>query len=146
MEIKVKYTAKNGAEFDDPFDCERYEKMLSEKPGTIGYILKHMKTYYKETDYFIGILFYLENGAFNAYSRTTIDLSGNYEGELVTQTMKDVQGILKSTVKEVIRFLEGKDKSLPCGGSIIVSEDIEFKTYNASEFNCDKVFHPELKR
>ena len=50
MEVKVKYIAKDGREFDDPFECEKYEEMLSEKYGTIGYVLKTLKTLYNHSD------------------------------------------------------------------------------------------------
>ena len=145
MEVKIKYKAKDGIEFDDPFICEKYEETLSEKYGTLGYVLKSLKTLYNETDYFVGVLFYRENGVFSTFARTTIDFSDIYDGEFVTQAMMEAEQRVTTTVKDVITFFEKKDKSIPCGGSIVVADNKEMKRYGAAEFNCDEVFHPNEK-
>ena len=36
MDINVIYTAKDGRRFNDPYECEEYEKRLGTEPGRVG--------------------------------------------------------------------------------------------------------------
>lgn len=122
MDIEVKYRAKDGMCFDDINACEKYEKSLITQPGSLGYFLEQLKKS-KETDYFTGIIFYKENGKLSFYSRAQVDLSDLYEGEIITQTMKDVQTRMTSTVKQALEFFKGMDPSISCGGSYMISSN-----------------------
>jgi hypothetical protein len=36
MDINITYTAKDGTQFHDPYECEEYEKRLGTKPGSVA--------------------------------------------------------------------------------------------------------------
>ena len=143
MEVKVKYIAKDGREFDDPYDCESYEKLLQKKPGTVGYFLNFLKKKCKETDYFYGVIFYRDKDGFHTYARSTVDLSEQYDGEYITQAMKEAQEQVTTTVKDVINFFEKKDNSFYCGGSFVWGEDIAFSNCSSANITSEKVFNPK---
>ena len=139
MEIEIKYRAKDGMCFDDINACERYEKSLLTQPGSLGYLLKKLKEH-KETDYFTGIIFYKENGKLNSYSSAQIDLTDIYEGEIITQTMEDVQTRTTSTVQRVLNFFKDKDPSISCCGSYLISSDPCMVKCTGNNITCDDVF------
>ena len=139
MDIEIKYRAKDGLYFDDINACEKYEKSLQTQPGSLGYFLKKLKEN-KETDYFTGIIFYKEDGMLNCYSRAQMDFTDLYEGEIITQAMKDVQTRMTSTVKQVLDFFKGKDPTISCGGSYIISSDARMVKCTGNNIACYDVF------
>lgn len=126
MEVKIQYKAKDGRVFYDPYLCESYEKSLEKGPGTLGRFLNLLKGY-KESDYFIGIIYYRENNDVKTLSVYTMDFSDLYEGEYVTQAMQDAQKRVTVTVGNVLDFFKDIDNSIPCCGSFIISPTMDMK-------------------
>jgi hypothetical protein len=61
METEIKYRAKDGRVFDDPFKCEDYENTLGISPGTIGDVLQFLEKE-PEDKHVSGILICKHNG------------------------------------------------------------------------------------
>ena len=139
MEVVIKYKARNGMEFDDPYDCEKYEKILAKMPGTLGYFLANLEEF-KDTDYFAGIVFYKEKDAPSVYSRCNLDFSDLFEGEIITQPMKEAQNRVRSTVGDLRKFFKDKDHTIPCGGAYVCSPDPLMTTGKAGHVDCTEVF------
>lgn len=139
MQVKVRYIAKNGVEFDDPYQCEQYEKLLDCEPGTTGYLLKNLEQFDDE-DLFDGTLCFKKKGCgAQYYSRTNIDFSDLYEGEFVTQAMKEAQERATTKVKDVRTFFGGFTPETACGGFYSVFKKNTQKC-TICRMNCDKVF------
>ena len=138
MDIEIKYRAKDGVCFDDINECEKYERYLQNQPGSLGYLLNKLKAL-KETDYFFGIIFYKENGDVKSFSGASIDLSEYYEGEIITQAMRDVQRRVTCTIGQVLEFFKDKDPSIFCGGTFLVSSDLRMKHCTGDSITCYEV-------
>ena len=55
MDINVIYTAKDGRQFNDPYECEEYEKRLGTEPGTVARARIDLKAL-GENEYVFGML------------------------------------------------------------------------------------------
>ena len=55
MDIDVIYKAKDGMRFNDPYECEEYEKRLGSEPGTVGRARIDLKAL-GENEYVFGLL------------------------------------------------------------------------------------------
>ena len=144
MEVKLKYKAKNGMEFDDPYMCEQYEKMLDYEDGTVGYFLKNLEQFDDE-DYFDGTLCVKAKDSEGLYySRKNLDFSDLYEGEFITQTMKEAQERATTKVKDVRDFFGKFDADALCGGLYAVYKAPNAK-YSIWRIPCDKVFNAVYK-
>lgn len=142
MEVNIEYKAKDGKVFSDPYLCESYEKVLEKEPGTLGQLLQAFKQF-KETDYFSGIIYYRENGNTESLVACTVDFSDLYEGELVTQAMKDAQNRVRITVGKILNFFKDKDYSIPCSGSFLISPNMNLSGYTIIHLSNNKVFEQE---
>ena len=144
MEIEITYKAWNGMEFKDPYACEQYEKTLAKFPGTVAYLLEHIEQF-KDTDLFTGTLMYKEKGKHTVYfTRTNIDFSDLYEGEMVTQAMMDAQMRVTNTVGDVRRHFSKMDPGTPCGGTFIIQKNPS-SLVAASYIDCSSVFEAARK-
>lgn len=140
MEIDITYKAKDGMEFSDPYLCEQYEKNLDKAPGTVGYFLGRLDQF-KETDFFTGTIIYKEKDQpASFYTRTNIDFSDLYEGEIVTQAMKEAQMRVTNTIADVRRHFEKIDLSTPCGGTCIISKDHGISSGALITLSCNPVY------
>ena len=139
MEVNIEYKAKDGKVFSDPYLCESYEKALENKPGTLGCFLNTLEEF-KKTDYFCGIVYYREDDKVQTLAVYSIDFSDIYEGEIVTEAMKEAQRRVSSTVGNVLEYFKDKDKSIPCCGSFVISSDIKMTNCNLFHYANKKVF------
>ena len=139
MEVVIKYKAKNGLEFDDPYECEQYEKILDKTPGTLGGFLARLDEY-KDTDYFAGTIFYRVDDKVCSICRCNFDFSDLYEGETITQSMKDAQNRVRCTIGDIRKTFKDIDPYTPCGGTYFVSSDPLMNEGRGSNIDCSKVF------
>jgi len=146
MEIEITYKAWDGMEFKDPYVCEEYEKALSKFPGTVANLLKLLDKY-EETYLFSGTLIYKEKDKeANYYSRTNIDFSNLYEGEMVTQAMKDAQMMATNTVGDVRNHFSKVDPGTPYGGTFIIQKDHNSSQVIFQAVDCKPVFKEAWKQ
>ena len=146
MEIDIIYKAKDGTEFSDPLICEEYEKSLDTLPGTLGYFLRQLDQF-EESDLFTGTMMYKEKDKqVTFYMSVNMDFSDIYEGEIVTQAMKEAQRRATSTVAGVRRHFNGIDLSTPCGGTFVVSKRSDGQPVMGISIPCDPVFEAANKQ
>ena len=72
------------------------------------------------------------------------DLTDYYEGEIITQTMKEVQNRLTCTVGRVLDYFKDKDPSMFCGGSYLVSSDPHMVKCTGDTITCYEVLKPDI--
>lgn len=145
MEVKIEYKAKDGTVFTDPYLCESYEKSLEKQLGTLGGFLNFLKDY-KETDYFSGIIFYIENEKINTLCALTVDFSDLFEGEFVTQAMKEAQRRVTATVGNIIEFFKDKDLTIPCSGSFFISSDKSMSNNTYAHFSNNELYNKKYSK
>ena len=139
MEVNIEYKAKDGKVFTDPYLCETYEKSLDKMPGTLGSFLDTLEEF-KKTDYFCGIVYYREDDKVQTLAAYSIDFSDIYEGEIVTEAMKEAQRRVSLKVGNVLDYFKDKDKSIPCCGSFVISSDIKMNNSTLFHYGNNGVF------
>lgn len=129
MEVeKIIYKAKDGRLFNDPLECEDYEKSLGVLPNSIGDLINQLEKEHVKGDYMTGIIIVKEsNGQTSIYAESTVNIDDKLEDYVNVENLKEEQRYLTAKVDDVVKFLKKLDKDRPCQYMIVYSKNIDFQ-------------------
>ena len=105
MDINVIYTAKDGRRFNDPFECEEYEKRLGTEPGTVARARIDLKEL-GENEYVHGLLKVRHEGV-NHYRTYVVRCVDDKLEDYVTVSSLDVdKRWIRNTISDVLSDME----------------------------------------
>ena len=140
MEIGITYTAKDGRQFNDPYECEEYEKRLGTEPGTVGRARIDLKAL-GENRYVFGILKVRHNDV-NHYRTYVVRCVDDKLEDYVTVSELDVdKRWIRNTISDVLRDLEEFNDDELCEYEFLYCDHWEF---NKHTFGCTRTHNPEL--
>lgn len=144
METEIKYRAKDGRVFDDPFKCEDYENTLGISPGTIGDVLQFLEKE-PEDKHVSGILICKHNGELCSNTFSNLCIQEEEVDDIFGGIKSEEKGWIINTVKDVIEVMRiSYDKNDLCQITFLIGETrymkncIPVTTYNSKLWNPDK--------
>ena len=128
MEVdRIIYKAKDGTLFNDPLECEDYEKSLDVIPNSIGDLINQLEKEHVKGGYMTGVVMIKEtNGQTSIYAESTVNIDDKLEDYVNVENLKEEQRYLTAEVDKVVRFLKTLDKDRPCQYMIVYSKNIDF--------------------
>lgn len=127
MEVeKIIYKAKDGRLFNDPLECEDYEKSLDVLPNSIGDLINQLEKEHVQGGYMTGIVMVKKtNGQTSLYTECTMNIDAYLEDYVNVENLKEEQRYVYTKVDNVVRFLKTLDKDRPCQYMIVYSKHID---------------------
>ncbi len=126
MEAEVIYKAKDGKKFDDPMECEKYERKLGIKPGTVGFA--------KETFRNIGMDMYLNGQLAVLHEKKavwhhliTLNIDDYIEDYVNVNNIAQDKRWMKAQVKVVLKYLEQYNDDDECVYMLTFCRNMDFK-------------------
>ena len=140
MDIDITYTAKDGRRFNDPYECEEYEKRLGTEPGTVGRARIDLKAL-GENRYVFGLLKVRHDGVTNYRSYVTRCVDEKLEDYVDVSSLDVDKRWIRSTIGEVLRDMEQYSDDALCEYEFLYCEHWEF---NKHTFGCCRTYNQEL--
>lgn len=127
MEIFAKYIAKDGKSFDDPMECQEYEKTIGILSGSVGELIHLLDKNTKRNYYIFGVVKIRDGNKGYIYTRYTACIDYLLEDYVNVEDLPEEKRYEKATVGELADTLRKLDKDLPCQFFIIFSETVDLK-------------------
>ena len=141
MDIDITYTAKDGRRFNDPYECEEYEKRLGTEPGTVGRARIDLKEI-GESEYVFGILKVRHDGI-NHYRTYMVHCIDNRLEDYVNVSELDVdKRWIRNTISDVLHDMEQYCDEDLCEYEFLFCDHWEFG--GEHPFGCCRTNNPEL--
>jgi hypothetical protein len=140
MDINITYTAKDGRRFNDPYECEEYEKRLGTEPGTVGRARIDLKEL-GEDRYVFGMLKVRHEGVTNYRTYVTRCVDEKLEDYVTVSNLDVDKRWIRSTVADVLRDMEEYNDDDLCEYEFLYCDHWEF---NKHTFGCFRTSNPEL--
>ena len=144
METEIKYRAKDGRVFDDPFKCEDYENSLGISPGTIADVLQYLEKE-PEEKHVSGIIICKHEGVLCSTTFNNIPIKEYLKDDIYSEEKCKELGWISSSVKDVIKEIRRSyDDNDLCQITFLIGETrymkncIPVTTYNSKLWNPDK--------
>ena len=127
MEIDtIIYKAKDGKLFQDPLQCEEYEKTIGIIPGSVGALIQALEKLGPKT-YIFGVVFMKGKEETAVFTRCTVCCDNILEDYVNVENLREDQRYMYETADEFVEVLKKMDKDNPCQYMIVFSKDIDFK-------------------
>lgn len=141
MDINVIYTAKDGRRFNDPFECEEYEKRLGTEAGTVARARIDLKALGENT-YVFGLLKVRHEGG-NYYRTYVVRCLDDKLEDYVTVSELDVdKRWIRNTISDVLRDMEQFCDNDLCEYEFLYCDHWEFG--GGHPFGCFRTNNPTL--
>lgn len=140
MEIDITYTAKDGRQFDDPYECEEYEKRLGSKAGTVARARTDLKALGENT-YVFGLLKVRHDDVNNYRSYMVRCVDDKLEGYVNVSELDVDKRWVRNTISDVLRDMERFSDDDLCEYEFLFCDHWEF---NKHPFGCCRTNNPEL--
>ena len=129
MDINVIYTAKDGMKFNDPYECEEYEKRLGTEPGTVARARIDLKDI-GEQKYVFGMLKVRHEGSNHYRTYVTRCVDEKLEDYVNVSELDVDKRWIRYTVSDVLHHIERYDDNALC--------EYEFLYFNHQNIDLDK--------
>ena len=140
MDINITYTAKDGRRFNDPYECEAYEKRLGTEAGTVGRARIDLKEL-GENEYVFGML-KVRHESTNHYRTYVVRCVDDKLEDYVNVSELDVdKRWFRNTISDVLRDMEQYNDDDLCEYEFLYCEHLEF---NKHSFGCCRSNNQEL--
>ena len=140
MDINVIYTAKDGRKFNDPFECEEYEKRLGTEPGRVGRARINLKEL-GENMYVFGLLKVRHDGSNYYRTYVTRCLDEKLEDYVNVSELDVDKRWIRSTIADVLRDMEQYNDDDLCEYEFLYCDHWDFKKHT---FGCCRTYNQEL--
>ena len=141
MDINITYTAKDGRRFNDPYECEAYEKRLGTEPGTVARARIDLKEL-GEDKYVFGLLKVRHEVVTNYRSYVTRCVDKKLEDYVNVSELDVDKRWIRSTIGEVLRDMERYNDDDICEYEFLYCDHWEFG--GEHQFGCCRTYNPEL--
>jgi len=141
MDIDVIYTAKDGRRFNDPYECEAYEKRLGTEPGTVGRARIDLKAL-GENRYVFGMLKVRHEGINNYRTYVTRCVDEKLEDYVNVSELDVDKRWIRNTISDVLHDMEHFNDDDLCEYEFLYCEHWEFG--GEHPFGCTRTHNPEL--
>ena len=127
MEVdRIIYKAKDGRLFNDPLECEDYEKTIGILQGSVGYLINELEKNDRPKCYMFGIVLVREkDGSSTIYTRYTANLDDKLEDYVNVSNLTEEQRYESFTIGDFLKLLKNLDKDLMCQWMIVFSDNID---------------------
>lgn len=141
MDINITYTAKDGRRFNDPYECEQYEKRLGTEAGTVARARIDLKEL-GEDQYVFGLLKVRHEGANHYRTYVTRCIDDKLEDYVTVSTLDVDKRWIRSTIADVLRDIEKFGDDDLCEYEFIYCDHWEFGGEHT--FGCCRTHNPDL--
>ncbi len=141
MDIDVVYKAKDGRRFNDPYECEEYEKRLGTKAGTVARARIDLKAL-GEDRYVFGMLKVRHDGFTNYRSYVTRCVDEKLEDYVDVSSLDVDKRWIRSTIGEVLRDMEQYSDDDPCEYEFLYCDHWKFG--GEHPFGCTRTSNQKL--
>ena len=141
MDIDVVYKAKDGRRFNDPFECEAYEKRLGTEEGTVARARIDLKELGENT-YVFGMLKVRHEGINNYRTYVVRCLDDKLEDYVNVSSLDVDKRWIRNTIADVLHDMEQYSDDDLCEYEFIYGEHWEFGGKNP--FGCIRTNNPKL--
>ena len=146
MEILTKYMAKDGKMFNDPLECEEYEKGLGIVPGSVADIISYLNKQCKPESYVHGLVYVKEpDGSKSIFQCTTICVAGKLNSFVNIGDLNTDQLYIQTTAGEVMDWLGKFDKDSPVQYFLAYSKNIDMSECGVITLHNPKVWEEKEK-
>ena len=141
MDINITYTAKDGRRFNDPYECEEYEKRLGTEDGTVARARIDLKALGENT-YVHGLLKVRHEGA--NYYRTYVVrcLDDKLEDYVNVSELNVDKRWIRNTMSDVLHDMEQFSDNDLCEYEFLYCDHWEFG--GEHPFGCCSTYNPTL--
>jgi len=141
MDINITYTAKDGRRFNDPYECEAYEKRLGTEPGTVARARIDLKEI-GEDKYVFGLLKARHEGV-NHYRSYIVRCVDDKLEDYVNVSSLDVEKRwIRNTISDVLHDMEEFSDDDLCEYEFIYCRHWEFG--GEHPFGCTRTHNQTL--
>ena len=141
MDINITYTAKDGRRFNDPYECEKYEKRLGTKAGTVGRARIDLKEL-GEDRYVFGMLKVRHEDVNHYRTYVTRCVDEKLEDYVNVSNLDVDKRWIRSTIADVLRDMERFSDDDLCEYEFIYCDHWEFGGEHT--FGCCRTHNQEL--
>ena len=141
MDINVIYTANDGTKFNDPYECEEYEKRLGTEPGTVGRARIDLKEL-GEDKYVFGMLKVRHDDVNHYRTYVTRSVDEKLEDYVNVSELDVDKRWIRNTISDVLRNIEQFSDDDLCEYEFIYCDHWEFG--GEHPFGCCRTYNPTL--
>ena len=141
MDINVIYTAKDGTKFNDPYECEEYEKRLGTEPGTVARARIDLKEL-GEDKYVFGMLKVRHDDVNHYRTYVTRSVDEKLEDYVNVSELDVDKRWIRNTISDVLRNIEQFSDDDLCEYEFIYCDHWEFGGEHA--FGCCRTHNQRL--
>ena len=141
MDINVIYTAKDGTKFNDPYECEEYEKRLGTEPGTVARARIDLKEL-GEDKYVFGMLKVRHDDVNHYRTYVTRSVDEKLEDYVNVSELDVDKRWIRNTISDVLRNMEHFSDDDLCEYEFIYCDHWEFGGEHA--FGCCRTHNQRL--
>ena len=141
MDIDVVYKAKDGRRFNDPYECEEYEKRLGTKAGTVGRARIDLKEL-GENQYVFGMLKVRHDDVNHYRTYVTRCVDEKLEDYVTVSSLDVDKRWIRSTIADVLRDMEQFGDDDLCEYEFLYCDHWEFG--GEHPFGCCRTHNPDL--
>ncbi len=145
MKIEQTYIAKDGRKFDDPCECEEYEKTLGIEEGSIGDLLMKLEKYRAE-DILSGVLLSIHDDKSITLLFDNVCVDEKLRPYLNVDNLDESQRWITNTVQDTIRSIKNTlSEDDPCQHIFVIRNKLHENDANVSS-SYNPRFWEEMKR
>ena len=141
MDINVIYTAKDGTKFNDPYECEEYEKRLGTEPGTVARARIDLKEL-GEDKYVFGMLKVRHDDVNHYRTYVTRSVDEKLEDYVNVSELDVDKRWIRNTISDVLRNMEQFNEDDLCEYEFLYCDHWEFG--GEHPFGCCRTYNPTL--
>ena len=141
MNINITYTAKDGRRFNDPYECEEYEKRLGTEAGTVGRARIDLKAL-GENEYVFGLLKVRHEGGNHYRTYVTRCVDDNLEDYVNVSELDVYKRWIRNTIADVLSDMEQFSDDDLCEYEFVYGDHWEFG--GEHPFGCCQARNPDL--
>lgn len=126
MEVEITYKAKDGRRFQDPYQCEEYEKAIGVLPNSVADVILQLEKR-NPKNYIFGAVFVRHNdGMSSIYTRATACCDSVLEDYVNVNDILEEKRYMTATVEELIETLKEEVQDAPAQYFIVYDDNLEF--------------------
>lgn len=139
MEVEAKYIAKDGRRFDDPIECQEYEKKLGVLKGSVG---EFVCTFGKvpADNYVMALILIKEDGKKKLFAFFTLNVTDMLEDFVNPENLTEEQRYYSQTVGDMLSVMKKHDQDAPCEFMIFWSDTKDMRNCGIASSHNSKVW------
>lgn len=141
MDINIIYTAKDGRRFNDPYECEEYEKRLGTEPGTVARARIDLKAL-GENEYVFGILKVRHENISHYRTYVVRCLDDKLEDYVNVSDLDVDKRWIRNTIGDVLHDMEQFNDDDLCEYELLYCDHWEFG--GEHPFGCTRTHNQKL--